>query len=589
MPLQNSGTCKYAGVAFTQLYRSKTSGSPHYDEANRTVTWVDWMLEVDGVIAGDATKLDDTTNVPLTTMRNNLLRPGQELDYRSKGFGDLWVNGASPVQDVAWGPHPKILSWVPVGNDLAALVTFQVIVHIPQCPQAVRYYGLAAFNYEVSIELDDDGYATRTISGYLVIAQTRQRGTNLVQDNAEAYYPKVIPDVPEGFYRTARPRKLSKDKNRLDFSFTDKQIPAPLPDNTTKCNFKHTVRSQLMNTGRLSPKGFTVWEERLNGSITLPPNRPKGEAMQVFLQVLSSRMRPRAAGKDGFPPPVGKDVYLLTLSLGEEVFGRGSEFEASWIRMRTSIVDIIGKSNLWQPIAGTSFVTMKKSLLASAWSPLGPAGMTVPTNSEVLVDLCEPPETKVPAPAKLKPELKPRPVPKPQPDRPDPESSWCDYDNNLRIITINRVSRRKRLPQNPPPQQLPFFVPDPTAPSDTFSGPAPPPDSISRRIASQTRGEASGTPEPPVPQPDVVQQGGTPEYYVLMWGHAYRIGYPIPVPRLVSVNGVKVVQLQADTDSGRVGGLPGMSLNWASWAILYILPKGFQGPVPQLRNPIYDG
>ena len=119
MALANTGTCAYNGVTFTSLYNSRVSSRPILDEAKRTTVYVEHTLTVHGYIAAQ------TTDATLTSMRQLLTACGGALDYSNKGFGSLTIN-AGIVRDVAWGPIPEILEWIPIGDSNAAEVTWKV-------------------------------------------------------------------------------------------------------------------------------------------------------------------------------------------------------------------------------------------------------------------------------------------------------------------------------------------------------------------------------------------------------------------------------------------------------------------------------
>src|SRR5581483_12076953 len=96
-----TGTASYGSVTFDPLYKSRVSSKPHFDDAGRTVVYVEHSIEIEAWVTSAATPGNGTDST-LTTMRQVLNTPGLELHYDNKGFGTLTVNApGNPVKDVA--------------------------------------------------------------------------------------------------------------------------------------------------------------------------------------------------------------------------------------------------------------------------------------------------------------------------------------------------------------------------------------------------------------------------------------------------------------------------------------------------------
>ena len=180
--------------------------TPVMDEAKRTYTHIIHTIDATGYVTsgGGGGTIDST----LDSMHTELMTPGQVLTLNGKGFGDLVADG-SPVDDVIFGPFPKLLAWNPVGSNKAALVHWVCEVNVPVCLQSVKYKkALMACNYEMTYSLDDAGYTNLTYSGYLEIPMSRDPFTSTVPDTADAYRDQIVSNTLPGFARKSQTYEL---------------------------------------------------------------------------------------------------------------------------------------------------------------------------------------------------------------------------------------------------------------------------------------------------------------------------------------------------------------------------------------------
>src|SRR5688572_3289569 len=132
-------------------FHSRVQARPVYDDSRRTVKWVEYDIEAGGYVNASP----DTTDLDLEDMRVKLTTPGRLLRMTDRGFGSLVVNDGTR-QDALWGPLPTLLFWQPTGFAQTALVRWHATCAIPECPASAKYKGLAAYNYEVSFDIDQD-------------------------------------------------------------------------------------------------------------------------------------------------------------------------------------------------------------------------------------------------------------------------------------------------------------------------------------------------------------------------------------------------------------------------------------------------
>lgn len=598
----NSGTFAYNGVAWTSLYRCKVQCKPVKDSAGRALVAREYLLDVEGRLGATP---GSTTDATLTTMRRLLEAPAGALTFSAKGFGTLNVNVAGgQLWDMSYGPWPEVLNWDPVGNDQACLVRWRCVTQVP-CEENPSPTGIIEYCFDMARDVDKDGYTTRTISGHLTIEATRRTpGSRALPDNADAYLDKVIPDCPLGFERTQK-TQLSEDKRTIRFTFTDTQIPAPLPPGVTTADVRHKVRWEVSKNGA-PPMSSTI-----SGTIVLPVGTPKSQIWDKILMIMRSRWP--VGGSAGNTPfatnLVGKTTrqtwLLSSIEIDDDVFGRGTSFSASATVLGDAATpqSILSSGGLWQAIPGTTFVAMRNSLFAAKgsgkpWAPRGMAGLTFQNSDDAIVDLCgrqDPPILK--DKPSYKSLLKGKRPPSRQPGEVDPDTSWLQYRLEVRQIETDRVVRHKPLGGNPPRVQEPLtgFVtrtkgrpalsgfitqtgrPGPVGTTTSGAGGGNGPESTT----AQTAGVTSTT-------PDLVQRVGSPSYRLRLQGSAVRVGYPIPTPRLSSLSGIPVTQIDQDVSQTKIGSIGGQPIYRARWRVDYLVPEQTQAELPLPVNPAVE-
>lgn len=567
--LATIGTLKYNGYTFDGGSRVKVNVEFVKDDAGRTVIYSKHTIEVTGFVA-DASSTDGQ----LETIREKLSHQGQELIFKNKGFGDdLVVNSpGGALRDVKWGPVPEVLYWEPVGSAAACEFSWRVVTCVPICENsAARTSGVMAFNFEVDFAIDYRGLTTRTITGYIEIAQTRSAKN--VPDSADAYRFLVQPECPLGFQRDQDDWHLSSDKSRIDFNIADRQLPTrnPYPNLVTKIDAKQSTRWAPYEAGGSAYQRGTI---SLDIELTLDTQPTLG--WNLFGGLVRSRLA--VAQRNGF------SLLFDELRVEEDIFGLGSSFELSFRLLKT-----IGQANgstggpadanpqippdwfdptaagLWQPI-GTDWRLWRTSMSGVLYNR-GFAGLTQAANTDVIVDLCGAGVT-IPwtgtAPGSS-PKIGP-PAPAIRNKRPSPTQSFITYKQRVAIRRQRYLARQRPL--------------QPT-PGDGVSGNMFDPTGVrfSDNASSSASGGSSVT-------PDTIQTGGAPSYEILYIGNAQRAGYEIPRPSVQSVGGQTPVESDAMWMLDQVGTAFGVPIFQAMWAIKYLLPaapSSVSGP-PNLQG-----
>ena len=116
MPVtQPIATIIYNNYQFDVAHRMRISGRIEYDDADRAMKWIVYTIDITGevTLAGLGPNGQAQFTTTMDTVYQLLTEPGQELVIQSAGFKTFRVN-ALGVNDVQWGPKPRVLDWEPL-------------------------------------------------------------------------------------------------------------------------------------------------------------------------------------------------------------------------------------------------------------------------------------------------------------------------------------------------------------------------------------------------------------------------------------------------------------------------------------------
>lgn len=539
------GTLEYNGYAFDGTSKISVSVEFVPDDSGRTVVYHRHTIRVLAVVQGDS-----GTTAEMLNIRQRLGEQGRELRFTGRGFGDdLIVNaGAGGLRDVKWGPCPKVIRWEPIAHFRAGEIEWEIVTCVPICDTGIqRWVGLMGLNYDVSFSIDERGYTTRTINGYIEIAQTRLG--RLVPDTADAYLAAYTTPIPSGF-RRSQTRHLSSDKSRLDFSITDTQIPSPnaFPPGVVDIQCRHRTGWR---------KGSGLVRNVISAEIEVAPNMPNAFALIVFVNIANQRLNvARAAVGQAISVMGGQTnatgiVLMDEFQIDEDVFGRRSSFSLGY-QVPSSLAQFMFDCGLWQ-VLPTNWIDWHNSI-ALGQSQRGWAGMLHSANTDSIQDLCAPIQQLSQnnyqnQGTTNRPSLLPiRNV------RPDPKNSWLKYTNRIQTYR-DRAVVRQRILQAKDDDQLPFEV-------NGTTGMVYP---------------ASGGID------DVIQEGARGSYYVTMIGRAARAGWEIPRPKYATVGTIAATEIGGEFEQAITGNWFGVPIYQAVWNLRYALPNS-PGSVKLLSN-----
>ena len=534
------GELKYNDYEFVGASTVSVSSAPVRDDANRTVIYREVTLTVAGVITGDED--GEPTDNALLEIRRKISQDGKNLVFKNQGFGnDIDLNGAGENRDLAYGPKTEVIEWNPVGSSQACTFVWRVVFHISECDADQKK--ILAINYSCDYDISK-GFTTRTINGYIQIAQSVD-GEGKIVDHADHYREQFYLAKPINYERTSR-WATSADKSRVSFTITDTQIQSP---NEYPAGVLSISGSQDVQWARSDPGRRT---SKISIDVTRSPDQPKGIAWRVFLTIVNRRYL-TAKSK-------GNYLFLDGMTAKENLFGYDASFSASF-RITAAIKDFVGDFGLFQNLEhADTWRTWSISLQNTAHHLRGSSKLKPVIGQDKIVNSCS-------------------------------TEDYIDVDDQLKPDASKAIFTPTVIGSCPPKEKsfLDFYLRgriERTAPVTTQAYLQPSGDASEGGTEDMLSTDNESFPEPSLGdyKEDVIQTGGQPTYYYVITGSIKRICYPIPRYHPLPINGVEPEEIDyVCEDSQSEENVFGLIVYSKKWVATYALP-GPPGKVPFYPN-----
>lgn len=578
----------YNGFRFPPARHASVSFSPEMSDDGRTVKYIRTDLKIEFIWLpidyllgnGHSTDLhyniDGLTDTSFPAIRQRLLSPGQPLHFWNQGVGHFSVNdnaGASLERkyDVNNGPKPKIVSEVPIVGSKALRVTWECSTWTTNCDFVPGFSGLTQLTYSVSWGIGESGITTRTISGSVEIALSRDpqnpqntiSASNQTRDSADSARALVVNLFPriDRYSRVAQNFNLSSDRKTLTFSITDSE------NNTENPFFPGIVRMSVpVRYSSDMKNGFTIWSGSVSGNIEVAPGYSKIRAwiafITVFDNIFGKRDKGHVPGANTTAPPGGPGTssnpnpsqssqdkslgFITSISLEEDKYSRSLSFSFNYT-LFCSLAELFKATGLFQPLSisqNEASWPLWKTSLNKVQGPRGWAdqlGLAFNPADDVIIDLCNPSPLiaghNPPTPTSVDDFGKSVSGEKPESSTQD--KSYVSYETGIKVDVKDGTIAALPLKRTAPIQEQTSTSRMTSDVGLTYGTPEVP--------TSGGSSGPSGAPSGTVSVKPVIQRGRITRYMVTVYGHAVRIGYMPLVPNLKSVGGVKARKYGQDT------------------------------------------
>lgn len=579
---------EYAGVVFGPFTTIEDyQPAVHYDQRNSR-SYVEFTLTCTSTVTwSDPVGADQLCGA----VRQALTTQGGQLVLRGRAVGEMLVN-IGTVIDIRNGPIPTVQSYETKG-ELTSVFHWTLTWCLPDCGDAVYTAELGTLSNTNTVSTQmDNGYATRTVSGKVVIPQNRAAlGARFPADAATKFLKiadgrpgSVFPPLPIGF-RRAYTYSLNEDRSELSYSCTDKQIgrEAPPPGCVTAEEGHENWTEQA--------GGFYAWNTTFTARYEVPWDGSIDAAIEAFFEFVNGRLffiRDMLANQrdaNGNPNREAGGGFIPRSFRAEQpdVRGRRTANFSMTCTYVTGLRNVLEEGGIWRPVANGNWQAWFGTMEAAVFNPLGTAVLDYEPDEDHIVNLCEPNTRNL---GELAPGVGRlglfRPGPEPTVNilsgsrgrltsellSPQPNLDWLYYLPSIVLETDDGVNGVRTLPLAPLNGSTDlvgeFNGMDPAAVAAAIGGALG-----SQLIGGQlfgpitppVPGQGGGAGQPPgVPTDQTVgvltnQQAGTtwverrvrPQTFVWFSGAAARYGRKVPEPSLTSVTigGIKYPVVRA--------------------------------------------
>jgi len=491
-----------------------------------------------------------------------------------------------------------VLSWKSHGGPFAIEINWQCEVAIAECESGNTGIPLGSprppmeYCWNVGYNVDKSGYTTKSITGHIMIAQTRRSVTDrTLADHADRLRETIEPKCPSGFMPVTRSFNLSEDKCRLDFAFSFEQMAPNIPPRrVVQVNASHSLETPNL--------AMHVWNGTISATYELARGAPRRDAALMFLDLLKSRIGeirqkaavPRVTGwgwvDDLISGATADNVVIPTrFTMSEKIYERESAtFSLSYMTTlnQASLPKTIEILGIFNPVPGSDWESWYESLRGKnqPFDPRGVAGLRFDPQDDRLIDLCLNLDSGQP--------LGPGEANQNDPGNAggvggvlngpnvfreinvfggelQPAQSWLDIRNGMRVEQVDNNVEQRLLPvaeiRDNEITQMGVNEPG----GGMWLGPRDAPTSV-------------------------VQRRGKGMIAVILEGRAARAGYAISPPELNAIGGVQTIPANREGREffrSEVATSSIYPICVATWRLRWLLPAVPKVPLTTLENPLF--
>lgn len=378
------GTLYYNGYTFGGASEVRCRTERVRDDSGRAVIYVRHIIDVKAYIS-----VSGGTNTTMESIRLALGADGAPLRCTGFGYGNDIVVNFGGVRDLKWGPKTEELSWEPTGSVTTCLIRWRVTTCLPCCCN--RYSGVLALNWSASHSINHRGSTTRTVNGYIEIANTFVgSGMGDSADNYRGFFK--LPELP-GYLRT-QSWSISADKSRIDFTITDAKVSSPkaYPPGLVKIDADHSINWGLSSAGKIM--------HTLSASMERLPIADMSYCWAVFAALYQACVKGLNSDQQT------KVTMVQSISASTQIFGWSCNFSLSFVQFKSLANK---KDEVKEDLVTVTNLDFGKNLpaewtwanwsraIAGFWGPYGTDNLSVAKENDAIITICNPVSVRIPA------------------------------------------------------------------------------------------------------------------------------------------------------------------------------------------------
>jgi len=213
---------KYGDIQMPLVKTNSFAQEPIYTEDGIDYLYTKFTLDCQCLLTYDSLLITPVSHISdlsrqIATLRPQLLQPRQNFRYSVGETGDAVVDIGGP--DPAGGPFPQAFDIIEIQGANAAIVSYRIIAYGDVCGENredEREKEILSNRFSVTTSYDQDFYATRTMTGKLVL-----RGKKGLQP--DDFRNVVMPTLPHGYRRESMSFQVSSNALSLGYTIVDKE------------------------------------------------------------------------------------------------------------------------------------------------------------------------------------------------------------------------------------------------------------------------------------------------------------------------------------------------------------------------------
>lgn len=347
--------------------KSRLSIVPVLAEDNVQISHYHYELKFESLIYSANQILVDM-ELEINRIKKILTTPGLRLNISPVGLGALPViNGVGGIPDLTGGPFLDNLEIAPIASNNAILISGIFRFDISHCSPYI-FKNLVQYTSGIEYEVDEEGNINFIVE---TMYQSSIPISNALMVTLKTLGNEISKTTGKIFVGFKRKTKIAFTRDqriaRIRTELSEIPSDAAFAPYTKHIDFTDDMESTLMDQGEMAVGGFYKWLRTMSCTITLPQRVNKVWAYYVFRNLLIHRLKgTKSFIKDPVLPETilpsnqtteqaladkKKSWYLLTkFKISNPLFSRTISFDVEYLYCMTLSGILAGNANIFATV-----------------------------------------------------------------------------------------------------------------------------------------------------------------------------------------------------------------------------------------------